>query len=317
MASLQITICAMSTMPEDQPLVCDLARAHPTKVVPCFGYHPWFTYRISIHPSTSKDDHYRSLFLPTSSQDQCQDPAHISAYQRLLPLLPDPIGLDYILSELRRNLEAFPEAMLGEVGLDRAFRVPFDYYAERRELTPFTVPFDHQLAILEAQLELAVELGRNVSIHSVKSQLATAELLAKMQIKHQENWSRISLDLHSCGLSPESWRDIERKYKNVFLSLSTVINSRSPNHRALIATCSPTRLLVESDFHNVDKCTERTWDMVKTVAEVRGWPLESEWIDDLDEDDWGTVRKLEENWFRFKKGYHATSSGTVATRQSK
>ncbi|KAF8078968.1 hypothetical protein FPV67DRAFT_1604300 [Lyophyllum atratum] len=283
MARLQITICAMSTRDSDQQLVRDLTLAHPKKVVPSFGYHPWFTYRISMGPPSSKDDHYRNLFLQHL----------ISLFHRYLTLPP----LFNVLSDLRRDLEAFPEAMLGEVGLDRVFRIPFDYNAEQRQLTPFVVPFDHQLAILEAQLDLAVELGRNVSFHSVKSQLATVDLLARMQAKHKDKWSRISIDLHSC-----------EKASNVFLSLSTVINGRSSNHRALIAACSPHRLLVESDYNDVDRCTERTWEMVKIVADVRGWPLETEWIDDLDEKDWGAVRRLENNWLAFKTGDHTKLS---------
>lgn len=90
----------------------------------------------------------------------------------------------------------------------------------------------------------------------------------------------------------------------MFLSLSTVINSRSLNHRALIASCSPDRLLVESDYNNVDMCTERTWEMIKIVAEVKGWPLEEVWADDLDKSKWGAVRKLEENWFSFRRNHH-------------
>lgn len=99
--------------------------------------------------------------------------------------------------------------MLGEVGLDRIFRVPFDYFASNRQLTPFTIPMKHQLAILEAQIDLAVELGRNVSFHSVKSQLATTDFLKKLRSKHGDQWSRINIDMHSCGLSPETWREIE------------------------------------------------------------------------------------------------------------
>jgi len=86
----------------------------------------------------------------------------------------------------------------------------------------------------------------------------------------------------------------------MFLSLSTVINGRSQNHRTLIAACSPDRLLVESDYNDINICTERTWEMIKTVADVRGWSLEKEWTDDLDESNWGTVRKLEKNWFAFR-----------------
>lgn len=99
--------------------------------------------------------------------------------------------------------------MVGEVGLDRVFRVPIDYFASPRVLTDFTIPLEHQLAIFEAQVELALELGRNISVHSVKSQMVTVDLLAKMKAKHGEKWDNISVDLHSCGLHPQTWRDVE------------------------------------------------------------------------------------------------------------
>jgi Tat protein secretion system quality control protein TatD with DNase activity len=86
--------------------------------------------------------------------------------------------------------------MLGEVGLDRIFRGPIDYFAQQRELTPFVIPLAHQLVVLEAQLDLAVELGRNVSVHSVKSQLNTMELLDRMAKKHGDRWIAISVDMH-------------------------------------------------------------------------------------------------------------------------
>ena len=37
------------------------------------------------------------------------------------------------------------------------------------------------MTILEAQIEVAVELGRNISMHSVKSQQATLELLYQIR----------------------------------------------------------------------------------------------------------------------------------------
>jgi len=111
--------------------------------------------------------------------------------------------------------------MLGEVGLDRAARVPFPSLPEdsgscpdgetgfRRELSPFTIPFAHQLAVLEAQISLAVELCRNVSLHSVKAPQPTQELLDRMYATHGARWLDISVDLHSCGLSPQVWLAIE------------------------------------------------------------------------------------------------------------
>jgi len=93
----------------------------------------------------------------------------------------------------------------------------------------------------------------------------------------------------------------------VFLSLSTVINHKHANHRPLIAECSPDRILAESDYNTADMCTAQTWDMIKIIADIKGWPVESEWVEDeaeLEEKDWGVVRRLEKNWFKFKNGNH-------------
>jgi len=198
------------------------------------GYHPWFSHLVSItqlgsnpfdlgatgpDSSLNKEGHYRRLFLSTSARTSHSGDREASSnsddaleieFRTLLPSLPEPRPLSEVLTEVRENLTAFPNAMLGEVGLDRAFRVPVDYHAVPRILTSFSIPPEHQLTVLEAQLDLAVELKRNVSMHSVKAQQATLDLLARMKKKHgAERWNRISVDMHSCGLSPETWRDVE------------------------------------------------------------------------------------------------------------
>lgn len=115
----------------------------------------------------------------------------------------------------------------------------------------------------------------------------------------------ISVDMHSCGLSPQTWRDVEKKHDNVFLSLSTVINHNHGSLRALIAACSANRILAESDYNDIDMCMPQTWDMIQIIAEVKGWPVETEWAEEgIDEEKWGVVRRLEKNWFRFKNGHH-------------
>ncbi|THH30530.1 hypothetical protein EUX98_g3650 [Antrodiella citrinella] len=222
MDELPIRVCAMSTRPSDQALVRDLAQRYPDKVVPAFGYHPWFSHWISTSTEPegtqiSKEAHYRSLLLSQSSS-----PEHRAAFDRLLPYLPDPTPLHDILTSLRADLLAFPHAMLGEVGLDRSARIPYTTpslppytlhepaHGTRKDvLSPFTIPIDHQVKVLEVQLEVAVELGRNVSVHSVKAQLATVELLERMKGRFGSQWADVSVDLHSCGLSAETWKDIE------------------------------------------------------------------------------------------------------------
>lgn len=176
------------------------------------GYHPWFSHWISLEPVVSKEQHYRDLFLCSNESE------HNSAFTELLPSLPDPTPLPEIFVTLRSNLMSFPSALLGEVGLDRASRIPKAYPSSPVALTPFVTPLQHQLAVLEAQLDLAVELGRNISLHSVKAQMATKELIERMQKRWGEKWEAISVDLHSCGLSAQMWTDIQVLYsfcKNV------------------------------------------------------------------------------------------------------
>ena len=67
---------------------------------------------------------------------------------------------------------------------------------------------------------------------------------------------------------------------------------------------------MESEFNDVDKCTERTWDMIQSIAAIKGWRVEEDWIDNLAESDWGAIRKLEENWFAFRRD-RMTSEGAA------
>lgn len=173
------------------------------------GYHPWFSHWITLSASPpSKEAHYRPLLLDSAESHPISQ-EKLAVFERLLPSLPEPRFLHDVLADLRQNFTEFPQAMLGEIGLDRSARIPFDCDAERRELSPFTIPLGHQLAVVEAQIGLAVELKRNISFHSVKAQNATVELLNRMGKEHGELWTQISIDLHSCGLSPETWLIIE------------------------------------------------------------------------------------------------------------
>ena len=221
--SLPCTLCAMSSREGDQSMVAALARACPDRIVPGFGYHPWWAHRISLSaPAGTVPDyaaHYRALFLPESSSSSQSSSAELEeAFARLLPNLPPPISLADVLADVRVRLTEFPTAMLGEVGIDRAARIPWAGTVDAassvggtngRTLSPFSTPFAHQLAILEAQLALAVELRRNVSLHSVKASAQTRELFDKMAAMHGAAWFAISVDVHSCTLSPEVWLGIE------------------------------------------------------------------------------------------------------------
>ncbi len=44
--------------------------------------------------------------------------------------------------------------------------------------------------------------------------------------------------------------------------------------------------------------------MLLTVARTKGWPVEEVWVNETDPAKWGAVRRLEENWRRFRAGDH-------------
>jgi Tat protein secretion system quality control protein TatD with DNase activity len=251
---LPIRICAMASRRSDQNRVAELARSYPDKIIPafgrvvsflipifqssrtCLGFHPWFSHLISLEvvPETpeAKESHYRSLLLPEGSVDASKD-THVNAFNRVLSGLPHPFPLSELISIVRGYLTEFlsahqfdsakPKPMLGEVGLDRSFRVPFvplSGYGEAEplvpddgiRLTPFFVPVEHQQAILEAQLDVAIDFGVNVSFHSVKAPAQTLTVLRRMLERRGAQFDAISIDMHSCALSVSTWKDIQVQY---------------------------------------------------------------------------------------------------------
>lgn len=156
------------------------------------GYHPWFTHRYALSdPAPPKEDHYRSIFFPSRTKPPSE--RNEAVLTMLLPYLPDPLPLGPLLDKLRRNISRSRGegrlTMLGEVGLDGGARMRWPrsarhLYEEKHtpsaddgveaddewtRLTPFKVAMSHQRAIVEAQLEIAIELGVNVSFHSVSA----------------------------------------------------------------------------------------------------------------------------------------------------
>ncbi|KAI5836020.1 hypothetical protein K523DRAFT_410945 [Schizophyllum commune Tattone D] len=143
-----------------------------------------------------------------------------------------------------------------------------------------------------------------ISLHSVKAANHTVEFLGRMKERYGDRWRAISVDLHSCGLSAEVWRTVEAAHPNAFLSLSTGINMRQPHGSAasssssdpsnpssdpstqntippipkslstLILSAHPSRLLAESDWHDVGESGQRTWEMLNIIARVKGWDVE-------------------------------------------
>ena len=180
----------MATRSQDQRLVSEVnkqfelqdreAVGSSTKVIPAFGWHPWFSHQIYDDSNTSeelmnKELHYKSVLTGTVEDDSS-----------LIKGFPDPRPLSNLVSDTRSYLEQHPQAMVGEIGLDRSFRIPENFSPaeqledadhseteltpggrEGRRLTAHRVDLNHQRAVLKSQLHLAGEMGRAVSVHGV------------------------------------------------------------------------------------------------------------------------------------------------------
>ncbi|CAK7272251.1 Cut9-interacting protein scn1 [Sporothrix epigloea] len=196
------TLTVMSTRAQDQDLVAALAASEPVSVVPAFGWHPWFAHQLYDDKGQGGDDLVSleakrqhlvnvlapmpsSLVQPVSARDQ----ELVAALDALAASLPAIRPLSAFLAETRQRLLDHPGALVGEIGIDKAFRVPEPEDEDKkndgveavkasgltpggregRRLSPFRVQPAQQIAVLTAQLTLAAELQRPVSVHGVQA----------------------------------------------------------------------------------------------------------------------------------------------------
>lgn len=201
-------LTVMSTRAQDQDLVAQAASRYHLQsredldagrfVVPAFGWHPWFSYQLYDDRDGSSnvpaDEHHKHVLTPSPEA------------RSFLDALPTPKALSVFLAETEKRLVDHPFALVGEVGLDRAARLPVftepdlekstiykhtdgDYTPGTREdrpLSPYRVTMDHQKVILRAQLELAAKHKRAVSVHSVQAHGVVFDLLQSMWAGHEK-----------------------------------------------------------------------------------------------------------------------------------
>lgn len=223
----------MATRAQDQSLVaevaCDLGIQGPgflspggdssssstqgTGVIPAFGWHPWFSHQ--IYDDTKSDGSTFDLDRHDGSEEDAKK-AHYEAVLQPSPAedpdflasLPKPIPLSSFLDSTRSLLKKYPLALVGEIGLDKAFRLPRQWESspsssttaetrdqaltpggrEGRPLSPYRVRMQHQQTILESQLRLAGEQGRAVSVHGVQAHGVVFESITKCWKGHEREY---------------------------------------------------------------------------------------------------------------------------------
>jgi Tat protein secretion system quality control protein TatD with DNase activity len=145
-------------------------------------------------------------------------------------------------SRLRALLAAHPNALVGEVGVDRAAVIPG---------SKARVRFDHQVALLAEQLALAAEFGRPVSCHCVRGYGHLLTMFQDLARGGGGSGLPPAVMLHSYGGSPEEVARfclVPALGPRLFFSFSSAINGRTPEKLAARIRAVPDdRLLVESD----------------------------------------------------------------------
>lgn len=327
----------MATRAQDQDLVAKVADElgvkgtnEIPKIVPCFGWHPWFSHQLFDESDYAGKDrldeeeriaHYQAVLHPNP-----EDKEFLSA-------LPEPTSLSAFLHETNDRLARYPLALVGEIGLDKTFRIPeaglSEHNEQRKRLSPYRVDMEHQKKVLKAQLHLAGKLGRAVSIHGVQAHGILFETLQETWKGHErkvlsrrdmkllqnpgdaylsdgmeehENTDktsrlfppRVCLHSYSGPVGPAKQYLHQSIPAEIFFSFSTVVNfSNSGPSKAeeIIKFLPDDRILVESDIHTAgNKMDDLLEDIIRRICDLKGWSLEH------------GIQQLKRNWNRFVFG---------------
>ena len=194
---------------------------------------------------------------------------------------------------------------MGEIGLDKSFRLPTHTDGERdpsarKDLSPHRTTQEHQLRIFTDQCKLAGEFGRAVSVHGVQchglvfsalqSLWKGQEKKSQKSIRRQQKLSTEKVQdtqvstfppricLHSASLPIDTLKQYltHSVPSTVYFSFSTVINGRYGQKLVdLIRAVPDDRILIESDWHcEGDIRRNQLNDIARVVIHTKEWSIE-------------------------------------------
>lgn len=226
-------------------------------VLPYFGIHPWYSHLFTDlkleefeNEQEWKKNHYDTVLDPKPSSE-------------LLEILPIPISVYSHIEEIRRLATKYQEkgfsVGIGEIGLDKLFRIPLNGYFGNQKITLDNNPnklsacrvrMEHQKSIFAKQLMLASVMKRPISLHCVKAH----GLLYDEVTSNKELDGISSVILHSYSGSVDQaalWiRHFSKFNRQLFFSLSNWINGsekKQDSLKNLIKLIEDDKILLETD----------------------------------------------------------------------
>ena len=259
-------------------------------VLPYFGIHPWYSHLFTDlkleefeNEQEWKQNHYESVLDPTPPSE-------------LLEVLPNPISFDSHVNEIRRLTNKHQKkgfsVGIGEIGLDKLFRIPLNgYFGNQKlplndnpnKLSACRVKMDHQAYIFARQLKLASSLKRPISLHCVKAHgLLYDQVTSKKEL---DGISSVILHSYSGSLDQAGlWiRHFSKSNRLLYFSLSNWINGSAKKQdslKDLVKLLGNDQILLETDV-GIDKYLldperrEEYFNQLKEIfikiCSIKGW----------------------------------------------
>lgn len=200
-----------------------------------------------------KREHYEALFLDGKKEDLKRQQLY-----GLLDALPSPIPFQSLLDDVERRLQGNSRAQVGEVGIDKVFRIK----GVNGRLTLLQTSIEHQKRVAVEQVRLAKKYDRVVSMHSVSATQGSMDIIRDAGYQKAV--------LHSCGMGHNAITYCLQQFPGVHFGFSTAINSRSM--KALedsIAVTRLDRILSESDLPVESEYAKAVESIVEIIARVK------------------------------------------------
>lgn len=212
------------------------------------GVHPWYCHLYQLDRSLSKVGHYRNCL-------KCKDEVQL---MELVEQLPDPVDLSSYLSDERVSRVG----CIGEIGLDKVFRLPQNGFLvsnngtslERSSLSNVRVEFAHQIQVFETLLKVAKGRGLPVSIHSVKCQGTTFDICKRILLD-----SEVNICLHSFTGTLDTVRLwlANFPHERLFFSVSCWINLKDWDSGAELLKSLPLQCILTETDCSVDSVSSQ------------------------------------------------------------